>query len=63
MKVRFLKSPTGQFNLGYHVGDEADIKDKELVKKMLDAEVCELVAKTDESKKEDATSKAKKETR
>lgn len=28
-KVRFTKSPTGAFNLGYHVGDVAELEPKQ----------------------------------
>ena len=35
MKLRFKKSP-GKFNLAYFAGDEVEIKDKDLAKKLIE---------------------------
>lgn len=35
MKVKFIKSPTGKYRLGYSIGDELDVKDDALAKEMV----------------------------
>lgn len=50
LKVRFLISPTGLYNLGYHVGDVAEIE-IELATKMIEAKHAELA--TEEAAKEE----------
>lgn len=42
MKIRFLKSPTGVFNLAYFPGDEVDI-DSEKAKLLVDGEFAEVI--------------------
>jgi len=39
-KVKFLRSPTGLFNLAYGVGDTMEVTDPELLEAMLEAGVC-----------------------
>ena len=43
MKLKFKKSPTGAFKLGYHVGQTATIKDKELAQKLVSQGYAEVV--------------------
>ena len=35
MKIQFIKSPTGQYNLAYSIGDVVDIK-KELAEELIE---------------------------
>jgi len=42
VKVRFIASPTGQFNLGYHTGDVAPFDAKQ-AKILIDSGVAEKV--------------------
>ena len=42
-KVKFLKSPTGAFGLGYSAGDIVELKNKKLVADMIAAGYCEEV--------------------
>lgn len=35
MKLKFIKSPTGEYGLAYFPGDEADIKDSKLADKLV----------------------------
>jgi hypothetical protein len=42
-KVKFLKSPTGKYGYAYHIGDTAEIEDKDLVEEMIDSGWAEVV--------------------
>lgn len=59
MEVEFIKSPTGSFNLAYFVGDKVEIKDKDLLKKLLKGKFVKPVAKkaADNKKTADETEK------
>ena len=47
MKVKFIKSPTGKYAMGYAIGDEADIKDKDVALDMIETGYAiELKSKT-----------------
>lgn len=62
MKVKFVKSPTGKYSLGYSAGHIADINDKEQAKEMIESGFA--IPLTADDDKETATATAAgKETR
>lgn len=63
MLVRFKKSPTGKYMLAYSAGQEADIADGELVKKMIEDGTAEAVNANPVAAKETTEAKPEKETR
>jgi len=50
-KVRFTLSPTGKFNLGYHVNEEASLP-KNLAEEVVDAKYAVFVEKATSTTKE-----------
>ena len=43
VKIKFLKSPTGKYGYAYHIGDTAEIEDKDLAEEMIESGWGEIV--------------------